>query len=434
MGTCSAHTRIASTKKGPCSSSQGLQRQDKYSYNGRRCQLSVSAGEIPSTARAENEFPSSGSFSASRGGPEPPVGDVDAPPSVGVQNSSTSISESKEGRRIVFACDGTENAREGLRWSLKYLIREGDVVDLAHVVSDERTPATAVGSSTATTQWTVPREAQASSREFMGRVEQSAKEMIDTKFSPEMMFRPGVEHSVKLLRLRTHKSAASIGETLSEHCNLVDADLLFIASHGAGVLSDYGSVARWCAENSSVPSLLLPPQVLSVGSSPETSAACSNTVVVAAIGNLDSLRNAFEFAVKKIAKAQDNIYLILVKSVDSEDAAVSLRKEIVSATLVWQEELAASNRTAATVNVAVDLVTNPVSKEGSFDMEEESSVSDELGPGSPAGEQLCKIVKDFQAQALVLKRHGHSTAEEIQFGPFVTHCLRTCERPLVLLQ
>lgn len=342
--------------------------------------------------------------------------------------------QKKSGKRIVFACDGTQYSLEGLRWSLKHLIRAGDVVDLAYVVASERTPATAVGSSSAATQWTVPKDARMGERDFFARLEDESRKMMESLFVPEMSLAPGVEHSVKLLRLRTHKSAASIGEILSEHSRSVNADFLFISSHGAGVQCDFGSVARWCAEKSCVPSLLLPPQILSGESSEasHTAPGCSNTLVVAAIESLDSLREAFKFATEKLGRPQDNVYLILVKSAHSDEIAIDARKELVGAALKWQEELALEFEQAKSFNIAVDLVTDPVNSDEMASMLANGRGSSELVPMSPAGAHLCNLVEGFEARTLVLKRHGYSTPEEIQFGSLISHCLRRCQRPLVL--
>lgn len=49
-----------------------------------------------------------------------------------------------------------------------------------------------------------------------------------------------------LLRLKVHRSAAGIAEAICTKAVDVGADAVLIASHGAGVLADFGSVAR-CA-------------------------------------------------------------------------------------------------------------------------------------------------------------------------------------------
>jgi hypothetical protein len=62
------------------------------------------------------------------------------------------------------------------------------------------------------------------------------------------------------------------------------ANLVVIASHGAGVLADFGSVARWCSENSSVPVVLVPPHVLGMRAGAGLPPA--NTVLVSATDSL----------------------------------------------------------------------------------------------------------------------------------------------------
>ena len=46
-------------------------------------------------------------------------------------------------------------------------------------------------------------------------------------------------------RLKVHMSAAGIGEALCSKGLDLGADLVVLVSYGAGVLADYGSVARW---------------------------------------------------------------------------------------------------------------------------------------------------------------------------------------------
>ena len=109
---------------------------------------------------------------------------------------------STSGRKIVFAVDGTSDAETGLQWVAKELAQKGeapgprglamapeavcnpaqgqalccptcplstpsppvqlrspgDTIYLAHVLCDARTPATAVGSSAAATQWSPGRD------------------------------------------------------------------------------------------------------------------------------------------------------------------------------------------------------------------------------------------------------------------------------------
>jgi hypothetical protein len=56
----------------------------------------------------------------------------------------------------------------------------------------------------------------------------------------------GIQHEESLLRLKVHRSAAGIAEAICTKAADLGADGVLIASHGAGVLADFGSVAR-CA-------------------------------------------------------------------------------------------------------------------------------------------------------------------------------------------
>ena len=68
------------------------------------------------------------------------------------------------------------------------------------------------------------------------------------RFTPELaMAPPGVAHEPLLLRLKLSKSAGGIGEAICTKAADLGADLVLIDSHGAGVLADFGSVARWAS-------------------------------------------------------------------------------------------------------------------------------------------------------------------------------------------
>ena len=159
--------------------------------------------------------------------------------------ADTKTQDRESGRRIVYAVDGTVHSEEGLRWFTRNITKKGDKVYLAHVLCDPRTPSTAVGSSTAATQWSPARDEQVFAKEFRSRAEREATEMIESRYVPSLEMN-GIEYEIDLLPLKVHKSAGGIGETLVNGSLNMGADLLVIASHGAGVRTDYGSVARWC--------------------------------------------------------------------------------------------------------------------------------------------------------------------------------------------
>lgn len=307
-----------------------------------------------------------------------------------------------------------------------YFNHAGDTVHLAHVICDPRTPSTAVGSSTAATQWTPFRDEQLYAQEFFNRLEHEAQTMLSSRFIPSLQF-TGIEYTVELLRLRVHKSAAGIGEALADCATNLGADVLIVASHGAGVLADYGSVARWVSENSPVPALLLPPAVLQQSA---LGVPC-NTILVSATDDLRGLKTAFDFASVTLSKPGDNIYIVHTKQALDEDAAVASRKELINNAMRWQEDSACPHMN--TLNVAVDVITSKTSEESSEEGTDAGLFSGEqTATRSPAGEELCSMAARLNVKAMVLHHHGRSIMREMMYGPLTLNCLKQCERPLLV--
>ena len=262
-------------------------------------------------------------------------------------------------------------------------------------------------------------------REFLLRLEHEAQNMLANRFIPSLQF-TGINHTVDLLRLKVHKSAGGIGEILSNRAVDVKADMLIIASHGAGVLADYGSVARWCSENSPVPTLLLPPSVLKppAGVSP-----ISKSVLVSATNDIKGLQHAFEYAVKHVSRPGDTVYALLVKQIADEDAGITLRKELVVAAQRWLEESDAEY--ARTLNVAVDIVTEAASDPSAPPTDETAGSAG--ATASPAGHRLCSYAQDLCPRAVVLHHHGRSMMQEMMYGPVTLQVTKHCSRPLIVL-
>lgn len=278
---------------------------------------------------------------------------------------------------------------------------------------DPRTPSTAVGSSAAATQWSPARDEQAFSREYFLRMEHEANTMLANRFIPSLQF-TGVNSEVDLLRLRVHKSAAGIGEAICNRAQDIGAEMVVIASHGAGVLAEYGSVARWCMDNSKTPVLLVPPPILR-----KEEIGPSKTIIVSATDNLAGLRKSFDFAMDNIVRPGDNLYAMHVMQPSSEDAAVAARKQLVADVLRWQAE--SSSPAAPTLNVAVDLIT------------ETSGSSSTFGESNQAGAALCNYAAELNARAVVLYHHGKSMMREFMYGPVTIEVTKFCSRPLVVL-
>ena len=84
-----------------------------------------------------------------------------------------------------------------------------------------------------------------------------------------------------ILPLKLHKSAGGIAETIVHAAIDMGADLVVLCSHGPGARTDFGSVARWCEENSPIPTMLLPPSVLTQSNPPTIiQTGASNSVLV----------------------------------------------------------------------------------------------------------------------------------------------------------
>jgi nucleotide-binding universal stress UspA family protein len=255
-------------------------------------------------------------------------------------------------------------------------------------------------------------------------MEHEAQTMMASRFIPSVQF-SGVDHAVDLLRLKVHKSAAGIGEVLSNRAVDIKADLMIIASHGAGVLADYGSVARWCSENSPVPTLLLPPAVLQ----PDSALNSKPAIVVAAVDDIQNLKKSFEFALHKLSRPGDSVYTMLAKPVANEEAGIALRKELVASAHRWLED--SGLEYANTLNVAVDLITEAAS--------DPSVVPEAIPDGSagstlsPAGQLICAYAQELGARAVVLHHHGRSMMQEMMYGPVTLQVTKHCPRPLVIL-
>ncbi|KAL4458806.1 hypothetical protein ABPG75_013671 [Micractinium tetrahymenae] len=340
-------------------------------------------------------------------------------PLAGGAATAAAAAAAPPGRKFVFAVDGKPECEESLRWAVANIFSKGDTVYLAHCLSDPRTPATAVGSSSAATQWSPARDEQRYAKEFFLRMEHEGSAMLQDRYVPLLQLK-GIKHEELLLRLKVHRSAAGIAEAICVKAAELGADAVLIASHGAGVLADFGSVARWASENSKVPALLLPPSTMDPASAGLPSAP---VVIVAGSDNLEALHDAFEWALQKMAKRGDDIYVLHAEQVASEEDAVAARKRLVQAVFSWQEGSQAAN--AASVNVICDII------QGSS-MPDESMAEPEGESG--AGAQLCRMAADLSVRSVVLSHHGAGMMRELLWGHVTMHCTKFCTRPLVVLE
>ena len=241
----------------------------------------------------------------------------------------------------------------------------------------------------------------------------------------------GIECVLDILPLKLHKSAGGIAETIVHAAVDMGADLVVLCSHGPGARTDFGSVARWCEENSPIPTMLLPPSVLTQSNPPTViQMGASNSVLVAAADDLSGLKRCFDYAVTDHTRPGDGMYV--VHAVDdkarSEDEVMQLRKDLVADVLKWQAESPCKH--AATLNVAVQLVQAAAASDSSS-----SSSDDELSPDlSPAGADVVEMATRMNVRTVILAHHGRNMMREMLYKPLTLHCINHCQSPLIVLQ
>ncbi|EFN53371.1 hypothetical protein CHLNCDRAFT_137133 [Chlorella variabilis] len=349
--------------------------------------------------RREGPWPSVAAAAAAAGG-EPA-----AEPSVGAGAAATAEAPALPGRKFVYAVDGKPDCEQALRWAVHNIFSKGDTVYLAHCLSDPRTPATAVGSSSAATQWSPARDEQRYAKEFFLRMEHEGSAMLQGRYVPLLQFK-GVQHEELLLRLKVHRSAAGIAEAICSKASDLGADAVLIASHGAGALADFGSVSRWASEHSKA-----------------VSAPASRAVVVAGTDNMEGLRDAFEWALHKMAKPGDVVYVLHAEQLAGDEEAVDARKRLVSSVFEWQQ--GSSAVAAPLVNVVCDMVLGT-------SMPDESMAEPEGESG--AGAQICDLAAEVNARCVVLSHHGAGMMRELLWGHVTMHASKFCPRALVVLE
>ena len=335
-------------------------------------------------------------------------------------------------RRIVFAVDGTPASEQGLAWLTRNVLQKStDVVYLANIVCDSRTPSTGVGSYSShasPTQWTPSREEQSLAKEVKSRAFAEAMEMLESRYKPVLDMQ-GVECKLSVLPIKLHKSAGSIAEGIVHAAVDLGADLVVLCSHGPGARTDFGSVARWCEENSPIPTMLLPPSILTQSNPPSPiQMGASNSVLVASADDLDGLKRCFEYAVTDHTRPGDGMYVVhaIDEQQRTDEEMVRLRKDLVANVLKWQAESPCSH--AATLNVAVQLVVAAAS-------DSSSSSDEELAPDvSPAGADIVEMAARMNVRTVILAHHGNNMVREMLFKPLTLFCINNCQSPLIVLR
>jgi hypothetical protein len=292
----------------------------------------------------------------------------------------------------------------------------GDTIHLAHVIADP---------SGISTQYNANSTAERRlSQEVFLRLEHEASLMMQTRFVPALQF-TGINHTIEIIKLKVDKSAGAIGEALAAKAAALEADLLVIASHGAGVMADFGSVARWCSEHSTVPVVLIPPAIMNNPDAP-----AGNTLIIGASDSLETLRQGFEFVTTQLARPGDAIMLFNVIAPCSEEAAIEARKQLVISASQWQEQ--STSPLAKTINVGCDVLDSPIggAMGSAAALGNQSSFED---AGCPAGEKVLMYSEDMNARVVVFGHHGRgSMMREVVWGPLTAHITRQCAKALVV--
>lgn len=172
---------------------------------------------------------------------------------------------------VLVAFNDTEDGTWALKWAATNLCYPGDPQEqlhLAHVVCDPRAlgSSTSVGTvagnqgSGARPRLVPGAENQVGKgvKEYMDRLFEKAQANIDKRCGQVLKNLP-VPYQIHLPALPCPRSASVIGETLLFTADHVGARLLVVASHGPGALAEYGSVARYCYQHSTLPLVLIPP-------------------------------------------------------------------------------------------------------------------------------------------------------------------------------
>ena len=306
-------------------------------------------------------------------------------------------------RRLFVAADGTDESLEAMQWAVHHLLDPSrrDIVHLAYVVNDPRTPQMAVDTTRGGgVQWSPILEQQQLTSEWRQRLEEQGRQLLLQRFVPPLRA-GGLAYEVDVLRQRGARSAAGIGELLCGASTGMWA--LLVASHGAGILADFGSVAQYCVQHAPCPLVLVPPP--SAAPPPKDAPA-----LLVSFGDAAGLERCARFA----------------------------------ADLLHGDGVAAASAVLVHADQAVEDATNLaqlVATWGGARLHVESAETmlqageaseDSSGHTSKVGAQLCKAAA--HARVVIMCAPAGGLVQELLYGPALGHVLRHCDRPVVLLK
>ncbi|KAK9811262.1 hypothetical protein WJX72_000776 [[Myrmecia] bisecta] len=308
-------------------------------------------------------------------------------------------------KNLVIAIDRTSDAREAVQWALQHVASPDDTIHLLNVISDPRSSEITVGATSAGDQWDPTRASDYSTRKsWISKLEKDARAAVKQDFLP--LFKSAKVHvEINIVKATGPKSAAGIGQAICDKTQELSGSLLFIASHGTGVLADYGSVAKYCSEHARAPVLMLPPRVGQLkDSSP-------GQLLVVGLDDLHGLEAAIAFSLRNLYRPGDHVHTIFMQG--SSQLAAEDVKQVV--------DRAFARNTSGKVDQHLE-VLSPKEQRGDV-------LSD-----SEFGQDVCDRADKTQARAVVLLHHGKGLAQEMIFGSFTSYCTRNCKRPLVVFR
>jgi structural maintenance of chromosome 2 len=308
--------------------------------------------------------------------------------------------------------DNTTDAEEAVEWAVQYLLRPGDELHLVHVVSDPRTNEVQVGAWGGGGAASAPAMVDYEDRQsHFHRLQQQAETMIAQRFAPQLRD-AGSSFKVDILRERGMNSAAGIGHALCEHAAQLGSSIMLIASHGSGVLADYGSVAKYCSANSSCPVLLIPPHVQGLQNQEP------GVLLVVALADTRGLQHVTEFALKNFWRQSESVHAIYIEDRSSSGEPAPSQQLLCQQVEQTIAQVAASSTGSTTVECQLEVLAppTPLDSTGDFDM----------------GEEICDRADQLQARTVVLLHHGKDLVKEMVFGSITSYATRNCKRPLVV--
>ncbi|DBA69776.1 TPA: hypothetical protein ACH3X2_012498 [Trebouxia sp. C0005] len=311
-------------------------------------------------------------------------------------------------RSLLIAIDYTSDAEQALQWALDFVVKPGDKVHLVHVICNPRANTDGSAAGAGYNRSSSFQEVQ-EMKAFVKRLEQAELDKIQQRFQKRLQA-AGVSYEVNLPVQKGQKSAQAIGEVLCQTAADLDAAVMLIASHGTGVLADYGSVANYCSQNSRAPVLMIPPNVAALKTHQP------GNLMVVALADMAGLQKVASFTLNNLFQPGDTIHTTFVEDTANSEEAVPSQHGLSD-----QMEEAAKEWFTAGPQDKVNFEINLMVAQGPL----ESSDLD-------LGEEICAKADKLEARAVVLLHHGKSLMKEMVFGSITSFATRNCRRPLVV--